>query len=411
MQVLIIAYVLPEPKSTGSGVRMMELIRLFLARGWGVHIASPAQATEHSEDLSVLGVGTSKITVNDAGFDVFIAKMSPDIVLFDRFMMEEQFGWRVAKHCPQALRMIETVDLHCLREARHRQCKRTDAVALEPVRSDLYSDLAKREIAAIYRSDISLLISDYEEKLLDKYFSVPKNILHVCPFMLELFEANSMPYRERQGFLTIGNFRHAPNWDAVLWLKQVVWPLIRIKLPKAQLYIYGSYTPPKATALHQPKQGFHVLGRADDALEVMAKARVCLAPLRFGAGIKGKLADAMLAGTPNVTTSVGAEGMTNGLPWCGSVADEPQAFADAAVLLYEHEHAWSQAQVHGENILLSLFDSAKNGKALLQRIEQVLANLEEHRLNNFTGQMLNHHHHRSTEFMSRWIEAKNTTVL
>ncbi|MBL4760870.1 MAG: glycosyltransferase [Mariprofundaceae bacterium] len=410
MQVMIIAYVLPEPKSTGSGARMMELIRLFLAQGWSVHMASPAQATDYSEDLSVLGIKTSEIVVNHSSFDDFIAKMNPNIVLFDRFVMEEQFGWRVAKHCPQALRMLETIDLHCLREARHQQTKRTHAVALEPDKMDLYSDIAKREIAAVYRSDISLLISDYEIEVLDKYFHIAKDIVHLCPFMLQPLQSSMPSFSQRQHFISIGNFRHAPNWDAVLWLKQEIWPLIRAKLPKAELHVYGAYAPPKATALDNAKEGFFIKGRAEDAHEVMQQARINLAPLRFGAGIKTKLADGMLTGTPSVTTSVGAEGMTGGLAWGGSITDDAQDFADAAVVLYQDEAAWQQAQQRGTAILGELFEPSKNGRALLERMQQVLENLAEHRQNNFTGQMLNHHHHRSTEFMSRWIEAKNKST-
>lgn len=407
MQILIIAYVLPEPKSTGSGKRMMELMHLFLAKGWSVHVASSAQGTDYSEDLSSLGIKTSEITVNDSSFDDFIAKTSPNIVIFDRFLMEEQFGWRVAKHCPKALRILETIDLHCLREARHQQAKRTHMVALEPAKADLYSEIALREIASIYRSDMSLLISDYEVEVLDKYFSVPKGILHLCPFMLQRVPQEKPSFSDRQHFLTIGNFRHAPNWDAVLWLKQELWPLIRGKLPKAELHIYGAYTPPKATALHNVKEGFLIKDRAVNVLDVMQQARINLAPLRFGAGIKTKLADAMLAGTPSVTTSVGAEGMTGGLRWAGSMADHAQDFADKAVALYQDEGAWLQSQKHGEAILHSLFDPIKNGQALLERVQWLLNNIEEHRFNNFTGKMLNYHHHRSTEFMSRWIEAKN----
>ncbi len=408
MKILIIAYVLPEPKSTGSGARMMELIHLFLAQDWSVHMASPAQATDYSEDLAALGIKTSEITVNEGGFDDFIAKMNPNIVLFDRFVMEEQFGWRVAKQCPDAMRMLETIDLHCLREARHKQAKRNQAVALEPNQADLYSAIALREIASIYRSDISLLISDYEIEVLKKYFNVPKSILHLCPFMLDASDTENLPaFEQRQHFISIGNFRHAPNWDAVLWLKQDIWPLLRKQLPQAELHIYGAYTPPKATALHNAKEGFLIKDRADSVQDVMQQARINFAPLRFGAGLKTKLADAMMFGTPSVSTSIGEEGMTGGLPWSGCVEDYAQGFADAAVRLYQDKEAWDKAQSNGFKIVNTLFHKEKNQQTLLQRILDVRDNLETYRQQNFTGQMLNHHHHRSTEFMSRWIEAKN----
>lgn len=384
---------------------MMELIHLFLEQKWDVIFASPAAISEHMVDLEAIGVKKEKITVNDSEFDAFIAKTAPDIVLFDRFMMEEQFGWRVEKQCPSALRLIESIDLHLLRDARHQAVKQNRQVEVD----DLYSEVAKREVAAIYRSDLTILISDYEQQLLEETFSIPGALLHLCPFMFEESDiVHPAPeFGERQHFITIGNFRHAPNWDAVLYLKQTIWPLIRKSLPEAELHIYGSYPPKKATALHKPMDGFHILGWAPDAMEVMKQARICLAPLRFGAGIKGKLADAMLAGTPSITTAVGAEGMTDGLPWCGNIEDDPEAFAEAAVNLYEDREAWHQAQQYGFNIVRHLFSKQQNGDALIKRIYDALENLESHRQSNFTGSMLRHHHHRSTEFMSRWIEAKN----
>ncbi|MBX9754158.1 MAG: glycosyltransferase family 4 protein, partial [Pseudomonadaceae bacterium] len=214
-------------------------------------------------------------------------------------------------------------------------------------------------------------------------------------------------FAEREHFISIGNFRHAPNWDAVLWLKNSIWPLIRQQLPKAQLHIYGSYTPPKATALHNAAQGFQVLNWAPDALEVMRNARVCLAPLRFGAGIKGKIADALLCGTPNVTTPIGSEGMHGELPWPGQIASSAQAIADAAVQLYRDQAAWQQAQDAGWALLAARYERTHFAALLLARVAQCRANLAELRRNNFTGSMLRHHLHKSTQYMAQWIEAKN----
>ncbi len=408
-KVLIIGSVWPEPVSSGAGLRMMELISLFQKQQWTVVFASTAADSEYMSDLDSLSVQRQAIAVNDSSFDLFVGALQPDIVLFDRFTMEEQFGWRVEKQCPAAMRIIETIDLHCLRQARHQQFKRQPEVVVDVQQSDLYNGIAVREIAAMHRSDLSLLVSDTEMELLQTRFSISPDIIHLCPFMFEpqQLHKTTSSFEARTHFISIGNFRHAPNWDAVLWLKQQIWPLIRLRLPEALLHVYGAYAPPKAWALHEPAAGFHVLGRAEDVDDVMQQARVCLAPLRFGAGIKTKLADAMRNGTPNVTTSVGVEGMRGDLPWAGAVADDASVFADAAISLYMHTTTWQQAQQHGFDILHSLFDAQTNGDALIDRIIRIKQNLTEHRQQHFTGLMLKHHYQRSSEFMSRWIEAKN----
>ncbi len=405
--VLILGLVWAEPESTGASKRLMEHICLFQSQGWKITFACAASDNEATQALQPLGINTQEVALNCSSFDTFITELNPDIVLFDRFMMEEQFGWRVAQACPNALRILETIDLHCLREARHQAFK-----ADKPFSSDmLHNDIALREIAAIYRSDLSIIISNDEYDLLQSHFGISKDLLHLCPFMLEAPDiANSPSFAQRNHFMTIGNFRHAPNWDAVLWLKEEIWPLIRKQLPEAELHIYGAYTPPKATALNNIKQGFLIKDRAESVQEVMSTARVCLAPLRFGAGIKTKLADAMRFGTASVTTSIGAEGMTGGLDWAGSIEDEAQAFAKAAVALHENKTQWQQAQDNGYKIVNTLFNKETNQQGLLARILEAKEHVEVNRQKNFLGLMLNHHHHRSTEFMSRWIELKNTNL-
>ncbi len=216
------------------------------------------------------------------------------MVLFDQFMIEEQFGWRVEQQCPDTLRILETSDFQSLRHARHQMLKeRPDDLNglfgssdAELFRQIAASDLAQREVASLYRCDLNLMTSDVEIDLLTAQFGLPESLLHWCPLMIDGVPDNARPFDERAHFLSIGNFRHAPNWDAVLWMKTTIWPLIRHQLPDAQLHIYGAYTPPKATALHNAAQGFHIMQWAEDALQVMSQARVCLAPLRFGAGIR-----------------------------------------------------------------------------------------------------------------------------
>lgn len=419
-RLLVIGYVWPEPRSSAAGGHMMQLLDCFLADGWQITFASPAGEGEHKADLASLGIAEQNITLNCTSFDDFVRELNPDVVMFDRFMMEEQFGWRVEKHCPSALRLLETSDLQSLRDARQQALKDQLAAGnhedftqlLNLDQRQLFqrmaaSDTAQREIAAIYRADLSLMISDAEIELLTTQFKLPPTLLVHCPLLLESTPQAVPGFAEREHFISIGNFRHAPNWDAVLWLKNSLWPLIRQQLPKAQLHIYGSYTPPKATALHNPAQGFHIMNWAPDALEVMRNARVCLAPLRFGAGIKGKIADALLCGTPNVTTPIGSEGMHGDLPWPGVIASSPQDLADAAVQLYQDQSAWQQAQDAGWQLLAARYEKTRFAKQLMTRINECRAQLTEHRRDNFTGAMLRHHHHKSTQYMAQWIAAKN----
>lgn len=402
---------------------MLELIELFISQNWKVVFASAAALSDHRADLPSLGVQEKSIELNHSSFNEFIAELNPTAVLFDRFFTEEQFGWRVEQVCPNALRILDTEDLHSLRNIRHQILKQAQKKieneaarhSLNPVLAsadDLYgemstSDMAQREIAAIFRCDLSLMISTFEIELLGRYFSIPAYLLHYCPF-LSIRKPNALPdFHERQHFISIGNFRHEPNWDAVLYLKYAIWPLIRTQLPQAELHVYGAYPPPKATQLHNNKQGFLVKGWADNASQVMQAARVCLAPLRFGAGIKGKLMDAMQCGTPSVTTNIGAEAMYKDNLWGGFIENNAESFAAAAIKLYTDEFVWKKSQEDAFTNLEANFQHIDHKQQLIQRLEVLEKSYQQQRQQNFIGSMLRHHSLKSTQYMSQWIEAKN----
>ncbi|MDQ2076816.1 glycosyltransferase family 4 protein [Marinimicrobium sp. ABcell2] len=422
-RLLILGYVWPEPRSSAAGSRILQLMSCFQAKGWEVTFASAATRSPQAADLSTWCARDLEIALNCSSFDGVIAELQPDVVIFDRFVTEEQFGWRVAQVCPRALRVLDTEDLHSLRWARQQLLKQaqkrceteTERQAVGPVPASFEqlfqimapSDMAQREIASIYRCDLTLMISDVECALLQESFGVPAALLLHTSFMPGPAPDFDLDFSAREDFVAIGNFRHPPNWDAVLWLKHHLWPMLRQRLPNAQLRIYGAYQPAKATALHNPKQGFHLCGWAKDAHEVMARARVCLAPLRFGAGLKGKLLDALQCGTPSVTTSIGVEGMAGDRPWAGAVADSAQEWVAAATELYGNEQAWLEARVRGRIIMTERFDSEVIGRTLLARVQLLQAELDQHRRSNFIGAMLQHHQHKSTQYMAQWIEAKN----
>lgn len=401
-RLLIIGFVLPEPKSSAAGNRMMQLIDLFQSNGYQITFASTAQNLEFSEDLSALEIQNVAIELNSESFDVFVKQLNPDIVLFDRFMVEEQFGWRVSENCPNALKVLDTEDLHCLRQARQLAVKENREFTSE----DLFSDSAKREIASIFRCDLSLMVSEFEMELLQNQFKVAKELLYYLPIFAE--KLNAIPdYENRNDFIFIGNFLHEPNWDCVKYLSETIWPVLHKKLPEAKLLIYGAYPSQKVLQLHKPKEHFYIMGRADDAFEVVKNAKVVLAPIRFGAGIKGKLLEAMQCGTPSVTSSIGAEAMAGNLDWNGFVKDNPNEFTEAVVQLYEEEKLWLECQKNGFEILDKCYKKELYEKNFIAEIGSLSDNLKEHRNNNFIGSILQHHLLSSTKYMSKWIEEKN----
>jgi hypothetical protein len=407
-RVLILGFVWPEPNSSAAGGRMVQLISIFKERGFDVTFASSASDSVYMIDLESLAVAKKSITLNCSSFDVFVKELNPSIVLFDRFMMEEQYGWRVAENCPDALRLLDTEDLHCLRLARQKAFKENRSFSTDDL---LVEDVAKREIASILRCDISLMIAEYEMELLQTVFKIDSSLLYYLPLLLESIDASTiqklLSFEERNNFVFIGNFLHEPNWNAVQYLKETIWPLIRKQMPEAVLQVYGAYPSQKVLQLHQPKEGFHIMGRANDAREVVKTARVVLAPLRFGAGIKGKLVEAMQCGTPSVTTTIGAESMCGDLPWNGFIAEDAQVFADKAIELYQEKTLWLKAQENGFQIIEKRYLKSLFENDFVKHILEVQINLKPHRLDNFMGTLLQHHTLTSTKYMSRWIEEKN----
>jgi len=404
---LIIGYVWPEPKSSAAGTRMLQIIQLFQADNYSITFASPCAKSANAFNLESIGVKPVAIELNHSSFDGFVRNLNPNVVLFDRFMMEEQFGWRVLEQCPEALRILDTEDLHGLRKGRQLALKTGEPFSL----NYLFNDTAKREIASIYRCDLTLIISEAEINLLKTDFKVPESLLLYLPFLLDKIsnsDIEKLPkFEKRTDFVSIGNFLHEPNYNAVLYLKETIWPLIRKQLPKAQLLVYGAYVPQKVNQLHNEKDGFLIKGFAQEVSNVMQNAKVCLAPLRFGAGLKGKLVDAMQFGTPCVTTSIGAEKMFEKLESNDFVENDPKEFVNKCVALYSDEKIWMEKQQNGFDIINTRFQREYFQKQFLKRVEETTKQLFTHRLNNFTGQMLQHQHMQSTKYMSKWIEEKN----
>lgn len=402
-QLVIIGSVWPEPNSTAAGSRMLQLISLFQKQDYSITFLCSASPSEFSFDLNQISVATQSIQLNDSRFDILIKELNPAVVLFDRFMIEEQYGWRVLENCPNALRILDTEDLHFLRKAREIAFKQNRELVFE----DYISDTFKREMASIYRCDLTLLISEYEMQLATEIFKMDPSILYYLPFLSGEINPNVPKFEDRQHFISIGNFLHEPNWQTVLQLKKH-WKSIKEQLPDTELHVYGAYVSEKAKQLHNEKEGFLIKGRAESVIDVYSKARILLAPIPYGAGLKGKLFEAMQLGLPSVTTTMGAEGMHGALDWNGFITVDDTDFIAKTVELYTNKSLWETAQKKGYEIIEKRFKTNLFVSDFMNKVEYLQENLTTHRNQNFLGQIVQHQILQSTKYMSKWIEAKNS---
>ena len=398
---VIIGTVFPEPNSTAAGKRMLQLIDFFQQEKFKVSFLSAASFSEHSFDLNSKEIEAYTIKLNDSSFENLIAELNPDIVVFDRFASEEQFGWKVSEICPNAVKILDTEDLHFLRKARETAFKQNRKLDDQ----DLLNDFFKREIASILRCDLSLIISEFEMDLLTEKFKIDKQILYYLP-LFAVVKPSLFSFSERKNFISIGNFLHEPNWQTVLKLKKL-WPKIKSRLPEAELHIYGAYATHKALQLHNEREGFLIKGRVENVEKVFSESKVLLAPIPFGAGIKGKLLESMQYGLPNVTSTIGAEGMNGNLPWNGFVCDDENEFVEKSVSLYQKDSDWLPLQKKGFEIIEKRFKKEDFLPQFSERLDEMSNNLEKHRNDNFFGQIFQHHSLQSTKYLGKWIEEKN----
>jgi len=406
-QLLCIGQVYPEPTSSAAGIRLLQLFDLFLDYGYEIIFATASSKSQYSHPLENLGISTVSIKLNDSSFDYFIKDLNPSIVLFDRFISEEQFGWRVEKYSPNSLRILDTEDLHFLRMAR----QKTSIGKNNKFSKDfLNSDVAKRELASIMRSDLSLIISEVEIEILIN-LGVNSSLLFYIPFIFDrailTHEKKSLSFEKRRNFVFIGSFLHTPNLDTVHRLKNEIWPDIYSKIGSAELHIYGSYITSDHFLLTDKSINFIIKGRAENLYDILSSYRILLAPIAFGAGLKGKIFDAIQSGTPCVMSSIASEGINGQFKINGFIEDNSKEFIVKATQLYRDKELWLNSQQNGYNILKNRFSKEMFVVKFFKYLNFLNENLNNHRLNNISGLILNYHSLKSTMYLSKWIEEKN----
>lgn len=402
-RILFIGLRWPEPEATAAGRRLLQLMEVFRDDGREIHFATASKPGKYPADLSKAGVQTHMLRLNHASADAFFREYAFDAVVFDRFQTEEQFGWRIREQLPDCLLILDTEDVHSLRDSRGK------AVAEgKPWTRSLWmaNPLFGRELASILRCDVSLIISKAEVSLLSDLFPWLAPVLVYMPFQVSLpLSWGAKDFSDRRDFVFVGNGKHAPNADAMHLLVGDVWPHLRKACPEASLHIYGAYLPASVRAAHRPKQGVFIRGWAEDLQSVMESARVQLAPLRFGAGIKGKILEAVCHGLPTLTTTTGSEGIYTDASPEALEAEPGAAFVEKAKTLYTDAAVWQAARNEARLRARDHFQGGRDLKPALKRVWDARTYYPE-------GQawvlrtLLRDRAFGATRYMSRWIEAK-----
>lgn len=448
IKTLVVSNIVPDSSASAAGVRTQALLTS-LAQDFPVHLVtsvststsvpkpekstvSAAKARDVIEEILALrNISWSHLPPNRSDQLREFCRQHSKVttILFDRFYNEEAYSFAFKEYYPDATLVLDMQDMHSLRGGResivhHWDSRHTGGdpfQVLDQVMTYIPSieePQFLRELASIHRSDLTLVCSPYELSLLQSVYGISSSKLCLAPFFVPIKQVHEapIPASSTPSFVFCGGFKHAPNLDAVRILLRHIWPRIRTHLPTATLHIHGAYCPIEFQQAHSPKEhGIHVHGYTPSLDQVFLDRQggVLLAPLRFGAGIKGKIIDAWTYGMPVVTTPVGSEGLIGYgqgelSSFGGGVAWTLEDFVEMAV-----EHAVSsdtrhQATKSGQELLRKNQNGTTNGERVKASLNETTTNLQVKRRHDYTRALLWHQFTRSTEYFSRWIELKES---
>ncbi len=355
-RVLVIDACMLTPDQDAGSLRMLEVLGVM--RNLGCKVTFVASNLEYRlpyvRDIQALGVEVLHhpyVTSIPAAIEQGAGEY--DVVILSRATVAVKYVDLVREKMPRAKLIFDTVDLHFLRESR---------------RADLSGDEAHRksalamqatELDIIAKSDVTLVVSDFEQKLLEEM--APRARVSILATIHDPMPG-PVPFAERSGMIFIGGFRHPPNLDAITWYAESVLPILREKAPGIVTTVIGSNAPPALEKFAAPD--FVIAGFVPDVAPYYQQARLSISPLRYGAGIKGKVSLAMQYGVPVVATTVSVEGMYLTPEHDVLVADDAAGFADAIIRLNSDEALWNRLRAGGIENLEARFSTKAARRAL-----------------------------------------------
>ena len=337
--ILVIDHHLPMPDKDAGSVRMFHILNILHQLGHHVTFIPDnlADIPPYGDELQKRGIEIIYHPYIKKVRDYLISHGSEfDAVVLSRcdFARKHIAGTRL--YAPQSRIVFDTVDLHFVRTDREAQ------ITSDPETREKARQKEELEYSLIDQADETWVVSSAEQRLLRE--ARPHKSVEIVSTIAEI-PGSKTPFALRRDWLFIGGFQHTPNVDAVLFFVQKIYPLVSEHLPDAKFYIIGEKAPPEIVALATER--IIVAGWQRDIRPFFDSAKLSVAPLRFGAGIKGKINQSMGFGVPVVATSLAVEGMPLINREDILVADEPEDFAHALIELYESEELWNRLSENG----------------------------------------------------------------
>jgi len=357
--ILVIDHYVPSPDRDSGSLRMFQLLKLLRQLGHRVTFVPDnlANVAPYTGELQKRGIEVVYYPYVKNVRDYLISHGSDfDAVVLSRCDFAGKHVADVRLHAPKSWIIFDTVDLHSVRV--HRQAQ----ITFDPEARERARQKEELEYDLIGQTDETWVTSSVEQKLLQEKW--PEKSIQLVSNIVDI-PGSRTPFELRRDFLFIGGFQHTPNTDAVLFFLKKIYPMVKELLREAKFYIIGDKAPPEVVAL--AGENIVITGLQRDVGPFFERVRLSIAPLRFGAGVKGKINQSMAWGVPVVATSVAVEGMELTFGVDVLVADEPEEFARALVTLYESRELWNRLSQNAVEKTRSLY-SVEVARERLERL-------------------------------------------
>jgi GT2 family glycosyltransferase/glycosyltransferase involved in cell wall biosynthesis len=346
-RVLFIDACTPTPDQDSGSIDSYNLMKVFINMGWAVSFIPEdnyAYMNKYTPMLQRIGVQMLYHPhVKSVDEHITVYGQSYNLVMAFRPMVTAKHIDNLRLKCPNAKIVFNTVDLHFLRLEREGLLKKDQALLKQS------KELKELELALMKKADLTTVVSSVELRILEE-MGVNK-VVHL-PFSREIRPSN-VPFEQRTGLIFVGGFQHTPNVDAVHYFVAEIMPEVRKAIPGVVFNIVGSNTP--QTIKDLACEDVIVHGFVENLEPLLDSVRLNMAPLRFGAGTKGKVVQAMASGLPTIGTSLAFEGMgiQDGVTAC--FADTTTLFVKKLHETYNSADTWRVLAVNGINYTIEAY--------------------------------------------------------